>query len=233
MDCFSTSPQEQEKRALADTTDSPSWTSALALTEAHTMSSLSAGSGNGNINPYLFPIRFASNSTITPVLSGHIPDPPTMNPSLEFADMVSTSLEDFTSYDHYQLSQRSGGWPIKSTTSSFYNVPPQQGVTMNPSPKSTSFPNDPAYYLPQPSASTIQIQLSALSSSHAHPEGLQCKWEGCRARTTFRRANDLIRHIRTIHVAPHEYRCPVEGCGMAFGREDHLRAHEGVHLRRG
>ena len=36
---------------------------------------------------------------------------------------------------------------------------------------------------------------------------------------------DLIKHIKSSHQDPNNYRCPVEGCGRAFHKKHQLRAH--------
>ncbi|KAF9885311.1 hypothetical protein FE257_013028 [Aspergillus nanangensis] len=41
---------------------------------------------------------------------------------------------------------------------------------------------------------------------------LQCKWQGCRSSTRFNRVNDLIRHIKTIHISPSAYPCLEDNC---------------------
>ncbi|KAL3489580.1 hypothetical protein BJX62DRAFT_208794 [Aspergillus germanicus] len=68
------------------------------------------------------------------------------------------------------------------------------------------------------------------SPAHHSPTSFRCKWEGCRSPTVFRRVGDLIRHLRTIHILPTAYQCPVKNCGKAFGRKDHLKEHiKGCH----
>jgi hypothetical protein len=174
-------------------------------------------------------------------LSDYIPGPTAMQPNQGSAHMASAFQEAFTPYAHYQSPQSFAGWPTQCTMTPFPNVPPHefQGFTMSQldsNPNSNSLDNDPVYrpLRTQAVTSTIQQQIEHATSFPQHQTlDLQCKWEGCRSQATFKRANDLIRHIRTIHVAPDEYRCRVEGCGMAFGRKDHRRAHEEVHLRRG
>jgi hypothetical protein len=52
-----------------------------------------------------------------------------------------------------------------------------------------------------------------------------CKWEGCKYEGSFRRVADLLRHIRTVHISPGSYTCPVAGCLKSFNRRDNLEAH--------
>jgi hypothetical protein len=51
----------------------------------------------------------------------------------------------------------------------------------------------------------------------------RCQWAGCRSSRNFRRAGDLIRHLRTIHISPTAFLC--SDCQRSFGRRDHLTAH--------
>ncbi|KAJ0424704.1 hypothetical protein BJY00DRAFT_276196 [Aspergillus carlsbadensis] len=230
MDRLPVSSQEHEKEALPYTTDSLSLTPAFESTETNTFL---ADSGNGNMSLY---------PAIAHALSGYIPGPPAMDPNQGSAHMASPFQEAFMSYDHYQSPQSFTGWPAQYTVTPFSNVPPHkvQGFTMNhlglnSNSNSNSFANNLVYHPLQTRAvtSTFQQKLEHTAPfPHAQTLDLQCKWEGCRSQTTFKRANDLIRHIRTIHVDRDAYRCPFEGCGMAFGRKDHLRVHQGVHLRR-
>ncbi|KAL5339775.1 hypothetical protein BJX70DRAFT_363142 [Aspergillus crustosus] len=53
----------------------------------------------------------------------------------------------------------------------------------------------------------------------------RCKWEGCRSTHHFRREGDLWRHIRSIHLAPNAFPCPVAGCDKVCGRKDHMQQH--------
>lgn len=52
-----------------------------------------------------------------------------------------------------------------------------------------------------------------------------CKWEGCKYEGSFHRVADLLRHIRTVHISPGSYTCPVAGCLKSFNRRDNLEAH--------
>ncbi|PIG81888.1 hypothetical protein AARAC_003716 [Aspergillus arachidicola] len=53
----------------------------------------------------------------------------------------------------------------------------------------------------------------------------RCKWEGCTVMKCFNREADLLRHVRTIHIAPRSYRCNVDGCFKCFNRGDNLKEH--------
>nr|KMM68468.1 hypothetical protein CPAG_04795 [Coccidioides posadasii RMSCC 3488] len=52
-----------------------------------------------------------------------------------------------------------------------------------------------------------------------------CGWNGCKYKGTFQRTEDLIRHVRSIHVQANSYPCPVEGCHRPFNRKDNLDMH--------
>ncbi|KAL4746649.1 hypothetical protein BDW72DRAFT_184536 [Aspergillus terricola var. indicus] len=74
-------------------------------------------------------------------------------------------------------------------------------------------------------------QSQAESSTQAAPVS-QCKWIGCRSSTPFIREADLIRHLRSVHIAPNAFFCDQHNCGKRFGRKDHLKAHLKTHQRR-
>jgi hypothetical protein len=52
-----------------------------------------------------------------------------------------------------------------------------------------------------------------------------CKWENCTSTHDFRREIDLMRHMKTIQVAPQAFLCQTYLCGKAFSRKDKLRYH--------
>ncbi|KAJ0417767.1 hypothetical protein BJY00DRAFT_315559 [Aspergillus carlsbadensis] len=56
-----------------------------------------------------------------------------------------------------------------------------------------------------------------------HP--FRCMWDGCTSPTIFHNESDLARHLKTVHISPVAYPCPVQECSRAFGRNDHLVAH--------
>ncbi|RAH49545.1 uncharacterized protein BO95DRAFT_459937 [Aspergillus brunneoviolaceus CBS 621.78] len=57
------------------------------------------------------------------------------------------------------------------------------------------------------------------------PSPVQCNWRGCGTRPTFNRPLDLWRHIKSLHLWPGSYRCPDEGCGELFNRNDNRHDH--------
>ncbi|KAE8141789.1 hypothetical protein BDV38DRAFT_278572 [Aspergillus pseudotamarii] len=62
-------------------------------------------------------------------------------------------------------------------------------------------------------------------SGKNHRLAQRCKWEGCTSTKSFNREADLLRHVRTIHIAPRSYRCNVDGCLKSFNRSDNLKGH--------
>ncbi|PWY71271.1 hypothetical protein BO83DRAFT_417877 [Aspergillus eucalypticola CBS 122712] len=59
---------------------------------------------------------------------------------------------------------------------------------------------------------------------------LLCKWEGCTHARTFSRIEELLRHIKNLHIAPRSYPCEV--CGrpfnQAYNRTAHMRSRHWV-----
>lgn len=84
-------------------------------------------------------------------------------------------------------------------------------------------------------SSHILVCISALLSHHdfsSHTSDMlqpnkifQCKWESCTYMGYFSRDHELIRHIKTKHVNPGAYRCPVNGCDKVSNRKDNLKQH--------
>ncbi|KAB8252807.1 hypothetical protein BDV35DRAFT_386853 [Aspergillus flavus] len=54
---------------------------------------------------------------------------------------------------------------------------------------------------------------------------LRCRWEGCTSRRHFNREADLVRHIKTLHIAPRSYKCVVGDCSKTYNRGDNLKEH--------
>ncbi|KAJ5690636.1 transcriptional regulator family: C2H2 zinc finger [Penicillium macrosclerotiorum] len=54
---------------------------------------------------------------------------------------------------------------------------------------------------------------------------IKCGWEGCTYTGRFSCASALMRHLRSTHVAPGTYKCPISNCKRAFGRKDKLQEH--------
>lgn len=76
-----------------------------------------------------------------------------------------------------------------------------------------------------------RFPVSSTADSTHQPPVFQCKWLGCRSSASFRRETELIRHLKTIHIAPNAYPCLEPNCGVAFGRKDHLKAHVKTHQK--
>ncbi|CAK46113.1 hypothetical protein M747DRAFT_373462 [Aspergillus niger ATCC 13496] len=64
---------------------------------------------------------------------------------------------------------------------------------------------------------------------------LRCKWEGCTYSRSFNRREELLRHVRNLHVSPRSYPC--ETCGRRFNqsynRAVHMRVHQMGGVSRG
>jgi len=54
---------------------------------------------------------------------------------------------------------------------------------------------------------------------------IQCKWEGCQYGGSFARVADLLRHLKTVHILPGYFLCPITTCGRLFNRKDNAIAH--------
>jgi hypothetical protein len=52
-----------------------------------------------------------------------------------------------------------------------------------------------------------------------------CKWEGCEYDGFFGREDDLLRHVRSVHVSRSSYLCPARECSKSFNRKDNRDAH--------
>jgi hypothetical protein len=70
------------------------------------------------------------------------------------------------------------------------------------------------------------LPISPQSSCHPRPATIfECKWEGCQYPGSFNREHDLLRHLRTIHIAPLAHSYPVKECRKVCNREDNLLQH--------
>ncbi|KAJ5763755.1 hypothetical protein N7533_002436 [Penicillium manginii] len=54
-------------------------------------------------------------------------------------------------------------------------------------------------------------------------EELRCCWQGCTEIRIFSCEATLLRHVKTIHIAPKSKKCPI--CGYTNGRKDKVRSH--------
>ncbi|KAE8423474.1 hypothetical protein BDV36DRAFT_242659 [Aspergillus pseudocaelatus] len=67
--------------------------------------------------------------------------------------------------------------------------------------------------------------INAIQSENDARPILRCRWEGCTSRRQFNREADLVRHIRTLHIAPRSYKCIIENCSKTYNRGDNLKEH--------
>ncbi|KAE8415233.1 hypothetical protein BDV36DRAFT_263237 [Aspergillus pseudocaelatus] len=80
----------------------------------------------------------------------------------------------------------------------------------------------------QPQSMKAQRETGAKETKESgknHRLVQRCKWEGCTSIKCFNREADLLRHVKTIHIAPRSYRCNVDGCFKSFNRDDNLKEH--------
>ncbi|KAL4879724.1 hypothetical protein BJY04DRAFT_219810 [Aspergillus karnatakaensis] len=127
---------------------------------------------------------------------------------------VSDSLEPFTSpYSSFS----SGDMAMSMNSSSFIDL-----VHDVSTPSSTDSTEDLDMI-----GTEFEPSDSADDSSEPHKQDqlFVCEWKGCTKKGQFTRLTDLMRHIRTVHVFPHRFGCPAEGCDRRFGRKDHCKAH--------
>ncbi|KAL3458802.1 hypothetical protein BJX64DRAFT_265934 [Aspergillus heterothallicus] len=190
--------------------------------------------------PYLVPLPAATSeglhhfnimtSKATPAWRGFTPVSSTMSTDTGRVNTTLGFQEPFVPYGH-QPSQTEGfpGWPIQCTPDYSCGVPTDRPQTF----ATTSAPisNDKADCSSSISNLTIHYRPEYEPHIHSQHQHFQCKWEGCKSNATYKRDAELWRHIRTKHLAPDAYRCPVAGCGRTFGRSDHLKIHERVHQR--
>lgn len=73
----------------------------------------------------------------------------------------------------------------------------------------------------------ISDQISSPTAPAESTASKKCEWKGCTFPRPFRRDAELMRHIKTVHVARDAYKCPV--CGRGFGRKDRMEDHRRTH----
>ena len=56
-------------------------------------------------------------------------------------------------------------------------------------------------------------------------EAMLCKWEGCEYDGFFGREDDLLRHVKSVHISRSSYLCPARECSKSFNRKDNRDAH--------
>ncbi|PYI09408.1 hypothetical protein BO78DRAFT_38564 [Aspergillus sclerotiicarbonarius CBS 121057] len=143
---------------------------------------------------------------------------------------------------HHPIYTTGLGYP--DTASAF--APRQQGPRLGPSgyvsaplpvtgnnPHHTYTPHENYMHgiapAPGPFPTCPNRRGSAVETHRQASHDLRCQWKDCTTRPTFNRWEDLSRHIKTIHVFPHSYVCPVIGCGRLFNRKDNLEEHMSRH----
>ncbi|KAL4893327.1 hypothetical protein BDV59DRAFT_193173 [Aspergillus ambiguus] len=151
----------------------------------------------------------------------------------------------FTSVAGFSRSIEPHGWTVNSTgLSGGRNILSQGGVALTaqaydeipvdspdalyassgqPRPDRMSPDANTNSALIAPNSGTSNQRNKAPESAH-RPPVFECKWQGCPSSTRFSSKGDLVRHIKSIHVAPDAYSC--QNCGKFFGRKDHLRDHQ-------
>ncbi|KAE8332893.1 hypothetical protein BDV39DRAFT_199896 [Aspergillus sergii] len=78
---------------------------------------------------------------------------------------------------------------------------------------------------------SMEAQQETRASNHQEGRRNQqlaqrCRWEGCTSTKWFNREAELLRHVKTIHIAPRSYRCNIDGCFKSFNRGDNLKDHK-------
>ncbi|RWQ99915.1 hypothetical protein C8Q69DRAFT_452979 [Paecilomyces variotii] len=74
-------------------------------------------------------------------------------------------------------------------------------------------------------ADMLQDNQYAPRRKRTNPGPLTCGWEGCTSTDVFSCDRALWRHIKTMHVSPDAFECPVKRCGRSFGRKDKCQDH--------
>ncbi|KAK6837542.1 hypothetical protein RU639_001425 [Aspergillus parasiticus] len=80
---------------------------------------------------------------------------------------------------------------------------------------------------PQSMEAQQEIRASNHQEGRKNQQPAQrCRWEGYTSTKWFNREAELLRHVKTIHIAPRSYRCSVDGCFKSFNRSDNLKDHK-------
>ncbi|PYI09416.1 hypothetical protein BO78DRAFT_38605 [Aspergillus sclerotiicarbonarius CBS 121057] len=81
-------------------------------------------------------------------------------------------------------------------------------------------------FFPPSSANPGYISSGPRFESRKNQPKLRCEWKDCVYKNVFNRPADLIRHLKTMHVTPHSFRCDIQGCNKTFSRKDNLMEHK-------
>lgn len=73
------------------------------------------------------------------------------------------------------------------------------------------------------------IDLAMVQRNQPPDSVLKCEWKGCKSKRSFGRRAELERHVKSIHISPDAYQCPVIGCEKSFGRKDRMESHKRQH----
>ncbi|KAL4875417.1 hypothetical protein BJY04DRAFT_202167 [Aspergillus karnatakaensis] len=139
----------------------------------------------------------------------------TLNATFPTQVMLSTS-EHPNSYQANHQQRHPFPTPPWPGVFTMYNVPGQAGPDTGVS--QTSFKEI------NPTHGSMNIRTRDNRPS-SHPRAFRCQWKGCHSTTIFHREADIMRHIRSIHLAPDAYPCLENGCKRSFGRKDYLQEH--------
>ncbi|KAK1141747.1 hypothetical protein N8T08_008845 [Aspergillus melleus] len=83
---------------------------------------------------------------------------------------------------------------------------------------------------PSPSASRPREMVQernqpTLEGGNAREEKPLCQWKGCTHTKPFNRKEDVLRHVKSIHLSIKSYKCGVRGCLRSFSRRDKIKDH--------
>ncbi|KAF7175053.1 hypothetical protein CNMCM7691_005521 [Aspergillus felis] len=86
----------------------------------------------------------------------------------------------------------------------------------------------PAHLMVEPAegkAAVTSNETAKRIRSPVNEDGPKCEWKGCKYKRSFNRKEDLLRHVRTVHIFPGLHICPIKGCYKRCNREDNLKEH--------
>ncbi|MCJ1270680.1 hypothetical protein MMC22_010577 [Lobaria immixta] len=84
----------------------------------------------------------------------------------------------------------------------------------------------------QSSIRTSRERGSGYQTIKLRAEGpLRCKWDNCSSTSSFKREEELVRHVKIYHISPTRYICDAPGCGKEVYRQDKMEEHVRKHHR--